>query len=121
MTELDPTQKERVNTAAEYCAKVDRWARHQAAFTVLKAVGVGLIAGLIYHALRAQPKPQRRLARLLEEMEERLRGIGEPALRKASAFAAEHAHAIGDGVQSGEVKLERLVRDASRRLRTFRS
>jgi len=119
MIELDPSPKEQVNAAVDYCAKVDQGARHRAVINVLKAIGVGLVAGLVYHALRAEPKPQRRLGRLLEDMEERLRGIGEPALRKASAFAAGHAHAVGDGVQCGEVRVERFLRNAGRRLREF--
>ena len=119
MIELDPSPKEQINAAAEYCARIDQSARYHAALNILKAVGVGLVAGLVYHALRPSPKPRRRLVRLIEDMEHRLRGIGEPALRKASAFASEGAHAVGEGVHSGEAHVERLLRGASRTLRGF--
>ncbi len=102
---------------AECCSEVEQYVRRNPGPSLLLAVGVGLAAAVLIRALRPEPKPQQRLAALVADLEERLRDIGEPALRKAGAYAANGAHAVGDGVHRGEAHLERFLRQAGRRLR----
>ena len=84
---------------------------------VLIALGIGLALGALVHALRPAPKPQQRLARLLEGMEESLREISAPALNKVGALASDSAHKVGDRLHGGEAQVEKFIRSAARRLR----
>jgi len=110
MTELDPSVERQVDAAAKYCEKADHEARLHGGLQFLAALGVGLAAGALFYALRPEPKPRERLARLVVDIERRLLGMSRPALRKAQALAT-------DGIQSGEARVEHFLRDAGRRVR----
>ena len=103
----------------DYRAEAEQCVRENPGMTLLAAVGFGLLVAVLVHVLRPEPKPQQRLASLLRDIEDRLHDIGEPALRKVSAFASENARAVGAGAHRGEEKVERFVRQASRRVRGF--
>jgi len=120
MSATDPSLENHI-TAAEYCAKAEHEARLQSGRHFLLALGIGLAAGVIFHALRPAPRPGQRFARALADVEKRLQGLGKPVLRRVNALAAEGVHAVADGVENGETRLEHFLRDAGRRLRSFRS
>ncbi len=85
--------------------------------SLLIALGAGLLIGAIIHTLRPAPKPQQRLARLLADMEDRLREVSAPALHKVGNLAMNGAEALGSRVDRGEAQVEKLIRNAARRLR----
>lgn len=109
----ESTFNEPTNAAAECCAEVDQRIRRNPGTAILVAVGAGLAIGLIVRALRPEPTPQYRVARLLQDLEDRLRDVSGPVLRKASAL-------VGDGLeaaQQGGSRAESLLADATRPVR----
>lgn len=119
MTASNTSLEEPANPVAECCSEMDQYVRRHPGQSLALALGTGIIAALLIRALRPEPKPQQRLAALVADLEERLRDIGEPTMRKAGAYAAEGAHAVGDGVHRGEVRFERFLKQAGRRLRGY--
>ena len=109
----ETTVNEPTNAAAECCAEVDQCVRRNPATAILVALGAGLAIGLIVRALRPEPTPQYRVARLLEDLEDRLRDVTGPVLRKASALASDGLEAA----QQGGSRAESLLSDATRRMR----
>ena len=109
----ESTVNEPTNAAAECCAEVDQCVRRNPGTALLVAVGAGLAIGLIVRALRPEPTPQHRVARLLEDLEDRLRDVTGPVLRKASALANDGLEAA----QQGGSRAESLLSDATRRVR----
>lgn len=87
---------------------------------LLLLLGVGLVTGLIIRALRPEPTPQRRLVRMMEDLEDRLHDMSAPVVRKASSLASDGAQALSDGIHRGEADLQKVVRNASRRLSGLR-
>lgn len=109
----ESTLNEARDSAAECCSEMDQCVRRNPGAALLIAVGTGIAIGLIVRALRPEPTPQYRVARLLEDFEDRLRDAATPMLRKASALASDGL----DAAQSGEARLERLLGNATRRVR----
>ena len=96
---------------------MDQYVRRNPGASLLIAVGAGLAMALLVRALRPEPTPQRRLKNLIDDLEDRLRDAATPMLRRASGLASNGAEALRDGAQDGEVWGERLLRDATRRVR----
>ena len=109
----ETTFNEPTNAAAECCAEADQCVRRNPGTAILVAVAAGLAIGLIVRALRPEPTPQYRVARLLEDLEDRLRDVTGPVLRKASALASDGLEAA----QQGGSRAESLLSDATRRVR----
>lgn len=109
----ESTLNEAGQSATECCAEMDQCVRRNPGTAILIAVGTGLVLGLLVRALRPEPTPQYRVARLIEDLEDRLRDATAPVLRKASALASDGL----DAAHTGEAKLERLFGDATRRVR----
>jgi len=84
---------------------------------LLIAIGVGLAVGALVHALQPAPKPQQKLKRLLEDMEDSLREISAPALNKVGGLASDGAHAMTEKLHRGEAQVEKFLRSATRRFR----
>jgi len=105
----------------EYGNPVAKSARPNAGTNLLIALGVGLIVAALVQALRPAPKPQQRLARLLEDMEENLREVSAPALNRVGSFATEGAEALTGSLHRGEAQVEKFLRNAAKRLRRFGS
>lgn len=104
---------EATHAAAECCAEVDQCVRRNPTASIALALGAGLAIGLLVRALRPEPTPQHRVARLLEDFEHRLRDATGPILRKASALASDGLEAAQDGGS----RAESLLSDATRRVR----
>lgn len=101
----------------EYQAPMNESVRRGAGTNLLVALGVGLAVGALVHALRPAPKPQQRVARLLEDMEESLREMSAPALSKVGELASDSVHVVGDRLHRSEAQVEKFIRLAARRLR----
>ena len=118
MSELksDPSLK---TQAAETCNQVDQCVRNNTLSALAVALGTGLLIGLLARALRPQPDPtpRQRIARLLEEFEDRLREVTEPALRKAGSYASDGVDSFTESLHSGEARLERALNNVGSRLR----
>ena len=98
------------NAASECCDGADECIRRNPVGSILFAVGAGLLIGLLVRWLRPEPTMRDRLASALEDLEGRLRESAEPVLRKATSLAS-------DGLHKGEAGAERMIRDATRRVR----
>jgi ElaB/YqjD/DUF883 family membrane-anchored ribosome-binding protein len=109
------------NSETEYGAQAERCARLNPGTSLLVALGVGLAVGVLVHALRPAPKPQQRLARLLQDMEESLREVSAPALDRVGSLAADGAHVLGDRLHRSEAQVEKFLRTAANRLRRLTS
>lgn len=109
----EPTQNQPPDLAAECCAEVDQYVRRRPGTAIFVAIGTGLAIGLLVRALRPEATPQHRLARLFEDLEDRLRDAASPVLRKASSLASDGLDAAHDG----RSRAEGLVSDATRRVR----
>lgn len=109
----ESTLNEARDSATECCAEMDQCVRRNPGTALLIAVGTGIAIGLIVRALRPEPTPQHRLTRLIEDFEDRLRDAATPVLRRASALASDGL----DAAHSGEARLERLLGNATRRVR----
>lgn len=102
-----------MNSASEACAEMDRRVRRNPGTALMIAVGAGLAIGMLVRAMRPEPTPQDRLARILEDVEDRLREVTGPVIRRASSLAndgLEAAHHTGAHAES-------ILSDAVRRVR----
>jgi len=106
-------------TASEYRDEMNRRIQKNPTTAVLVALGAGLVTALVIRALRPEPPPASRIARLLEDIQDRLRETTSPAIRRSSARVATAADALRDGVNEGEARVERLIHQAGKRLRSF--
>ena len=113
----DPITEPVPNAAAKCCADVEQRIRRNPGTTLLIAVGAGLAIGLLIRALRPERTLQDRVARLLKDVEHRVRKATGPALHKAGELAEEGAEAVRDGLHSGGARLGHFFRDGSRKLR----
>ena len=102
-----------MSAAAEYLAEADQCTRRNPIPAILVAAGTGLAVALLVRALRPEPTPQYLLARLLDDLECRLRGVAGPVLNKARGIASDGL----DAAQQGEAGMERVLGDATRRVR----
>lgn len=109
----DRPLNEATNAANECCAEMDQYVRRNPGAAVLAAVGVGLAIGLFVRAMRPEPTPQHRVARLLEDLEDRLRDVTGPMFRKAGSLASDGL----DAAHEGRSRAEGLLSDATRRVR----
>lgn len=105
--------------AADPMADLDQYVRRNPTGSILWALGLGLAVGVLVRGLRREPEPQDRLAKLLEDLEDRFRETSTPALRKAAELVSDSAHVLGDGLHRGEAHVERIFRRAARRVRGF--
>ncbi len=108
----DPINTTR-EAAAEYHEEMDRCVRRNPSTAILFAVGAGLAIGLLVRALRPEPTPQHRVARLLEDLEDRLRDATGPLLKRGSALASDGY----DAAQEGTARAGSIINDATRRVR----
>ncbi len=83
--------------ASECCSDIDQRVRRNPGAAILIAAGTGLALALLVRALRPEPTPQRRLARMLGNIEDRLHDLTAPVLRKASELAADGLEAAQEG------------------------
>ncbi len=99
--------------ASECCGDIDQRVRRNPSAAILIAAGTGLAIALLVRALRPEPTPQRRLARMLGRIEDRLHDLAAPALRKASELASDGMEAA----QEGGSRAKGVLVAASRRVR----
>lgn len=114
----EPTIEQPIaSSAAECCAEMDQCVRRNPAAAILIAMGAGLAIAVLVRALRPEPTPRQRLTHMIDDIEQRLRDAASPLLRKASGLAGDGAEALRDRAHDGEAWAERLLRDATRRVR----
>ena len=106
-----------IHSDSEFATESDSAFLTNAGTSMLVALGIGLIAGALIHFLRPAPKPRQRLARMIEDMEDRLRDAAKPAMSKAGDMAMDGAEALTNRLHRGEAQVEKMLRDATRRLR----
>lgn len=99
--------------SSECCADIDQRVRRNPGTAMLIAAGTGLALALLVRALRPEPTPQRRLARMLGKIEDRLHDLTAPVLRKASELASDGLEAA----QEGGSRAKSVLVAAGRRVR----
>ncbi len=115
----DPITEPVPNAAAKCCQDVEQRIRQNPGTTLLIAVGTGLAIGLLVRALRPERTAQYRVARMLEDFQDRMREATAPALHKAGELASDGAEAVRDGWDAGKTRLGSLVREGRNRLTRF--
>ena len=113
----EPVSEPVANAAAKCCTDVEQRIRRNPGTTMLIAIGAGLAIGLLARALRPKATLQNRVARLLEDIEHRVRDATGPAMHKAGELAEDGAEAVRDGWHNGEARMGRFFRDGSKKLR----
>ena len=110
-------QEPNANAATESCAEVEQCVRRNPIAAIVFAIGAGLLLAMLARALRPEPTPRERAARILEDLEARVREATRPVLRRAGSLACDGADALNENVRAGEASFDRLVRDGTQRLR----
>lgn len=106
---MNPSPKEViapvVEQASEQLENVQRQARQQIkehpVGVILVALGAGLAAGLAIRMLTAPPPPpttRQRIQRTLEDIQDRLMELAQPAYKRAGEFASTGADALRKGI-----------------------
>ena len=102
-----------------YSSQIDQVVRENPTYAVLGALGLGLALGLLVRTL-FPPPPENRAVSLLEDIQERLADLAEPAYRRVSSVAEEGADAVRKGVDRlGDLHLERSIGSLGRRFRNL--
>lgn len=117
MNDQQTVTENAVATATEYGRDMEACVRRNPATSLLTAVGAGVVIALIVKALRPDPTPRERLMQMLEDLEDRVRDESAPAMRCARKFFSDSADVVNEGLHDGEARVEKMVRDASNRLR----
>ena len=115
----DPITEPVPNAAAKCCQEVEQRIRQNPGTTLLIAIGTGLAIGLLVRALRPERTAHYRVARMIEDIQQRMRDATAPALHKARELASEGAEAVRDGWHAGEARVGSLVRAGRNRLKRF--
>ncbi|HET6407148.1 MAG TPA: hypothetical protein VFG14_04645 [Chthoniobacteraceae bacterium] len=116
MIEPDYITDEPHAAANEAYHEMEDCVRRNPGASLLATIVTGIALGLLVRALWPEPKPQHRVLRLLDEIEDRLRDLSGPPLRRASGVASDSLSAIGRGLRQGEAGLEKRVRNVSKRI-----
>lgn len=113
----EPITEPVTNAVEKCCADVGQRIRRNPGTAMLIAVGTGLAIGLLVRALRPERTLQHRVARMLGDIERRVRDTAGPALHKAGVLASEGAEAVRDGLHTGGARLGRLFRAGGKKVR----
>jgi len=99
---------------------IDECVRENPMVSVLGALGVGLLLGVLVRSLAAPSHPQNRALSVLEDIQERLSDLAESGYSRASSAAEDGADAVRKGVgHLGDLHLERSLSKLSRRLKNL--
>lgn len=100
-------------------SQIDEVVRENPTYAILGALGIGVALGLLVRSL-VPAQPENRALSLLEDIQERLADLAEPAYRRVSSVAEEGADAVRKGVDRlGDLHLERSIGSIGRRLRNL--
>ena len=119
MIEPDYITEEPHGAAEETYHEVEDCVRRHPGASLLATILAGIALGLVARALWPQPKPQHRALRLLDEVEERLRDLAGPPLRKASHVAGDQIEMLGKRLRRGEAGIEKTLRQVGKRVGGF--
>ena len=100
-------------------AKLDCFVRENPTRSLILAVGCGLAAGLLVRALQPSA-PEHRMARLLDEIQDRLHVIAAPVHRHADRLVESGAGTVRNGAAHfQDLQLDRGLRNLGRRFKTL--
>jgi hypothetical protein len=116
MIEPDYITEEPHSAAEESYHEVEECVRRHPGTSLLATILAGVALGLLVRALWPEPKPQNRALRLLDEIEDRLRDLAGPPLRKASHVAGDQIHSFGKRLRQGEAGIEKALRRVGKRV-----
>lgn len=93
------------------CASLEERVRENPTQAILAAVGVGFAVALILRALNKPAEPRSQARQLLEDIQERLHDLADPALNRLQEFAKDGSAAFEKGasqVQGARQQLRSL-------------
>jgi len=93
--------------------RLDEAVRANPTNALLIAVGIGLAIAVLIKAARP-PSPRHRLESLLEDLEDRLQSVAQPAARRASSLAESGAGFLEEARGNVESTCSRAFRDGRR-------
>jgi len=96
--------------------EMEECVRRNPGTSLLATILAGVALGLLVRALLPDRKPENRALRLLDEIEDRLRDLAEPSLRKVSDVANDRMHLLGKRLRQGEAGLEKTLRKVGKRV-----
>ena len=113
-----------ITDAASACAnsatECQNYVRQHPAGALLIAAGLGLAVVVVARALTPPPSPRNRAMQLLEDIQDRLAELAQPAHDRASSLAEGGAGALSRGVDSiGDLHLDRKLGKLSRWLKNL--
>jgi ElaB/YqjD/DUF883 family membrane-anchored ribosome-binding protein len=103
-TPNDPNER----TEPGCCGFIDDCIREKPLYTVLAALGVGIVVALIVRALRPSPPPRTHVKHLLEDIRDRLEDLTDPALHKLGKLADEGSAVLKRGASRADGIVHRL-------------
>jgi len=106
--------------AANTTTSIDECVRTNPMASVLGALAVGLLLGVLVRSLAAPSQPENRALGVLEDIQERLSDLAESGYSRVSSAAEDGADAVRKGVgHLGDLHLERSLSKLSRRLKSL--
>jgi ElaB/YqjD/DUF883 family membrane-anchored ribosome-binding protein len=84
------------------CASLDERVRENPARAIFTAIGVGFALALVVRALQQPKQPRSHVKQLLEDIQERLHDLADPALNRLNEFAGESSAALKKGASHVE-------------------
>ncbi len=105
------------HSSGNFSHAVDERVRENPTQAILIALGVGVVLGVLVKML--QPRPEEsRATRLLNEIQDRLHELTDPAFQKMSSLASNGADLVKEGMdQVSDLHLNRTANRLRRRLR----
>ena len=119
MIEPDYVTEEPHSAVEQTYHEMEDCVRRHPGTSLLATVLTGIALGLIVRALWTERKPENRALRLLDDIEERLRHLAEPPIRRASGMASDGLHTLSKRLRKGEAGLERTLRSVGKRVGGF--
>ena len=113
MNDIGPTGGDARGGASDYRDEVDACVSRHPESAVLAALLGGLLLGLLFLLLRPTPDPRRRTARLLEEMQDQVRSLAKPLMKRTSRLASKGSKHFAKSARRGEGLVERWAHDAT--------
>ena len=89
----DPTAQ-----SSTCCASLEERVRENPACAIFTAMGIGIALALVVRALRQPEPPRSHVKQLLEDIQERLHDLTDPALSRLNEFAGDSTAALKKGV-----------------------
>lgn len=87
-------QNSEVSEVKKCCASLEDRVRENPLQALLAAFGIGLVIAILIKSLQPAPKPRSQVKQLLEDIQERLHGLADPAIDRLHDLADESSEVL---------------------------